>query len=41
MIRFKAWLVTGAPARGGAFALDFVTAIYRGVTGRKGRDTVR
>lgn len=29
LIRFQAWLVTGAPARGLAFMLDFSTALVR------------
>lgn len=29
--RFLAWLVTGAPARGVAFCIDFSVAISKGV----------
>lgn len=29
LIRFKAWLVTGTPARGLAFALDFTVGLSK------------
>lgn len=31
LVRLKAWLVTGAPARGVAFVVDFSIALSRGM----------
>ncbi len=34
MNRARAWLVTGAPGRGLAFAIDFAVALRRGLLSR-------